>query len=79
MQKFDENLDYARFLQNFGCDESSGFKKMVKYAHRHVFEITTLFGVSAYDEQAPCDEERRLRPTANPWAHQIAGDIQALS
>ena len=52
---------------------------MVKYAHGHVFEITALFGVSACDEQEPCDEEGRLRPTANPWAHQIAGDIQALS
>ena len=27
MQKFYENLDYARFLQNFGCDELSGFEK----------------------------------------------------
>ena len=79
MQKFYQNLDYARFLQNFGCDELSGFKKMVKYAHRHVFEITALFGVSAFDEQEPGDEEGRLRPTANPWAHQIAGDIQAHS
>ena len=52
---------------------------MVKCAHRHVFEITALFGVSACDEQEPCDDEGRLRPTANPWAHQIAGDIQALS
>ena len=79
MQKFYENLGCARFLQNFGCDELSGFKKMVKYAHCHVFEITALFGVSACDEQEPCDEEGRLRPTANPWAHRIAGDIQALS
>ena len=52
---------------------------MVKCAHRHVFDITALFGVSACDEQEPCDDEGRLRPTANPWAHQIAGNIQALS
>ena len=39
-------------------------QKMVKCAHRHVFQITALFGVSACDEQEPCDEE---------------GDIQALS
>ena len=54
-------------------------QKMVKCAHRHIFENTALFGVSACDEQEPCDDKGRLRPTANPWAHQIAGDIQALS
>ena len=52
---------------------------MVKCAHRHVVEITALFGVSACDEQEPCDEEGRLRPTANPWAQKTEGDIQALS
>ena len=77
--KLFEHLGYARYSPNFWFRRIRWVQQVVKYAHRHVFEITAFLGVSTCDEQEPCDDEVRLRPTANPRAHQIARDIQALS